>query len=166
MGEKRYFFSSYPTSYLISLLEQKTKEVLKLKNDNIEKNSILISNRIFYLNFLIKMIKECVTERYLEEKMTLTKCGVELLSSMGIKKEIMQDVFTTKAINNNELIDLGLLHTIIDHLDIDHLQQIIDNKDDTIYAHYAKQRFDELLFMVDEEVKKELELKMKKDNGR
>ena len=54
----------------------------------------------------------------------------------------------------------------MDNLDVDHLQQIIDNKNDTIYAHYAKEKFDELLFIVDEEVKKELELKIKKDGRR
>ena len=165
MKNKKYFFSRYPTSYLLAFLDQKEKEALRLKTKYLENNDVKLFRRIKYLEVLIMLMKATVTERYLEENMSLTKCGCLLLKSRRSKREILKDVFTTKLINGNDLIEVELLEKVISELNIDNLQQIIDSNKEDISVMYAKLRFDELLFEVDEEVKLELKQKLLSDGG-
>ena len=167
MEERRYYFSSFPTGYLLALLEQLDKKMTLLKVKNLEDKSILTYHRIKYLNMLITLMRQCVTERYLTEKKTLTDYGKMLLGTKKeIDKDILKDVFTIKLLENNGLISLDFLKKIIKELDIDHLQKIIDGDTNELYKDCAKVRFDELLFQVDEETIEELKQKIKSDGGR
>lgn len=165
--EKTYYFSKYPTGYLIALIEQTDNKITLLKAKNIEKKSLLVYRRIEYLKVLATLMKNCLTERYLNENHTLTEYGKMLLNAKReIEKDILKDVFTTVLIKNKGLIALSFYEKVISKLDIDHLQKIIDSEKDSIYGMYAKERFDELLFMVDEETKRELKQKIINDGGR
>lgn len=166
MEKNTYYFSKYPTGYLLALIEQTDNKMTLLKAKNIEEKSKFIYYRIKYLKVLITLMRECLTERYLNENKTLTEYGKMLLcSKREIEKDILKDVFTTVLIKNKGLIALSFYEKVISKLDIDHLQKIIDSEKDSIYGICAKERFDEVLFQVDAEVEEELKQKIKKDGG-
>ena len=165
MKEKRYYFSNFPTEYLLMLLDQKERQKLQFKAKYLEKNDLKTFNKIKYLEILTMLIRECLTERFLKEDMSLNKCGSLLLKSKKSKREILRNVFTIKVVEKEELIDLEMLKKIINELSIDNLQAIINTNRESTVVSYAKFRFDELLFEVDEEIKNELKQKILNDRN-
>ena len=167
MGKNTYYFSNYPTGYLLALLQQTDNKMTLLKARNIENKSVLTYHRIRYLKVLTTLMRECLTERYLNEKKTLTEYGKMLISAdKEVDKDILKDVFTTVLLEDSGLISLDFLKRVIKNLDVDHLQRIIDGHTNELYKDCAKVRFDELLFQVDEETKSELKQKIINDGGR
>ena len=167
MEKNTYYFSKYPTGYLLALLEQTDNKMTLLKAKNIQDKSVLTYHRISYLKLLTTLMKECITERYLAEKKTLTEYGKMLIhAKKEVDKDILKDVFTTVLLEDSGLIGLDFLRKVINNLDIDHLQKIIDGNTNELYKDCARVRFDELLFQVDEETKSELKQKIKSDGGR
>ena len=122
MEKKRYYFSSYPTDYLLALLEQDSKKLTLLQAnfyENSDDNNL--HNNIVYLKTLVRLIRECITTRYLEENISLNKCGKMIIESSGIKQEILKDVFTRKVLEKEEFIDLEVLDNVMNMLNIENI---------------------------------------------
>lgn len=163
MKRRRSYFKSFPTSTLFIVLEQNKKESLELEKKLLNHDNILLRERLKQVNLVISVSKKIIIERYLKDNTSLNRITELLIESTGIKEWVFKDLFVLKILESNEPISLELLQKAIDKLEIEQLMMIIKGKQNTIYEDLATKNCDEMLFDVEQEVLKELELKKRMD---
>ena len=163
MKKRQSYFMNFPTSSLITILEQRQKELddltYKIENNKVKK-TIDLKKRQADLEFIINVVKELLIERYMQADVSINECSQIVLYGKGTKKELFKDILTYQLIKKQELVDVCLVKDAINELELQHLQMIIHTIPDTIYARYANNRFDEIIFGVSNAVYEELVKKM------
>lgn len=154
MIKRKSNFKYFSTDALFAILKQRIEEVNILKNK--EYKSSLLETRINDLEAFIRVVKNLLVERFLEENMSLSLCGKKLLDSEGIVQDVYKEVFTLELLEKDELMDINLLVEVVNKLDVDHIQMIMHAKKDTVYEGVATERFNEMIFDVGEDVYNEL----------
>ncbi len=155
MKRRNSYLTNFSTDFLFLVLEQNTKELLKLEIKRTEQESKELQGRINQIKLTISIGKQELINRFLiDEKNSLEKIARLLCKSKGIHKEVYQEVFTRKILEQNNLIPVDLLQKVMDYLDLEQIMTIMRKKD-TIYSQLASERYDEIIFDVDEEVYQE-----------
>lgn len=165
MKGRKSYLTNFPTDSLFVVLEQNQKELLDLEIKSTNQPNTLLKQRIQQVRLTIALAKNTIIERYLENT-SLKGCAKLLVSSIGIKESVYQELFTLKLLRANEIISLDLLKKAIDKLEPDQLMMVIRMKENTIYEQVATECYHDMLFDVEEEVLGELREKIKLDNNR
>lgn len=141
------------------LLKQKEKEIEKYRNSENEGSL----KRLRQLELDLQYVRKYIKHFCIMPDCSLNEIGMKLLKSEGTMKDIYKDLFTYRVINSSEPADVNIISNVINELDLEHLQDIIRSKPETIYGVFADRRYTEIIFEVDQEVKQELKIKIKKD---
>lgn len=130
-----------PTSGLLVRLEQYEKELIYLKQAQLEQTKFLPAqqSRIFQVEDAIFFIKKILVDRYLEDNISLNKIALLFINSLGAKAEVYQEVFVSKVINNKHaFIDQNLLERVVDKLSIENLLRISCSREETSIKSFTK----------------------------
>ena len=130
----------------------------------IDNSHLLLNQRINQVKYTIAIIENTIIERFSCEKITLNKL-IELLldSNNDSKSRIYKELITNKMIDSNELVSLDLLDKVIKLLEVEQLMRIIKARENTIYGQLAISSYNQKCLEVDDEVYKELLVKIKQD---
>lgn len=162
--KRKSYLTNFSTDMLFIVLEQNQKELLQLQLKLLDNENILLKTRINQVKYTIAIIENTVTKRFLEENISLNKLiNLLLTSNKECYGTIYKEAITQKIIESNEAVLLNLLEAAIKHLDVDQLMRIIKAKEDSIYGLMALNSYNEKCLEVDDEVYKELLLKVKQD---
>lgn len=162
--KRKSYLTNFSTNMLFAVLEQNQKELLQLQLKLFDNENILLKTRINQVKYTIAIVENTVVKRFLDENISLNKLiNLLLTTNKECYITIYKEVITQKIIESNETVLLNLLEAAIKHLDVDQLMRIIKAKEDSIYGMMALNSYNEKCLEVDDEVYKELLLKMKQD---
>ena len=160
--KRKSHLDNFSTESLFLVLEQNQNDLLRLQVKALENKSKLLHDRIIQIKQTIAITENIIIERY---DTTSLKAVIKLLQSSHkeIKKNIYKEIITLKIIDMDELVPIDLLKKTINELEIEQLMRIIKVKEHTIYGKLALNSYDEKCLEVDDEVYKELLVKIKQD---
>lgn len=161
--KRKSYITNFSTDALFLVLEENEKEFSALETKVNSKNMNFILERLKQIRLTISVVKNEIITRYLKDNTSLNSITKLFLSSNGIKKDVYQELFVLKCLTSQEFVDLDLLEKAISLLDPSQLMMLIETKKDSIIGEFANNRYSEMIFEVDDEVKKELLLKIKLD---
>ena len=147
--KRKSHLDNFSTESLFLVLEQNQNDLLRLQVKALENKSKLLHDRIIQIKQTIAITENIIIERY---DTTSLKAVIKLLQSSHkeIKKNIYKEIITLKIID-------------MDELEVEQLMRIIKVKEHTIYGKLALNSYDEKCLEVDDEVYKELLLKISQD---
>lgn len=159
--------NNFSTRMLFLLLKEREKELLSIQIniDNINgQNVSLLKSRMNQIKMTIEIVKSIIVDRYIEEDISLLK-AIKMLehSTSIIEEDIFKEIITIKILTKDELVPIDLLDKAISSLEVEQLVDIINNRKGTIYEELANDSYNQKYLDVDEEVYKELLLKIEND---
>ncbi len=162
--KRKSYLVNFNTDALFVVLEQNQNELLRLQIKAIDNSHLLLNQRINQVKYTIAIIENTIIERFSCEKITLNKL-IELLldSNNDSRSRIYKELITNKMIDSNELVSLDLLDKVIKLLEVEQLMRIIKARENTIYGQLAISSYNQKCLEVDDEVYKELLVKIKQD---
>ncbi len=162
--KRKSYLVNFSTDALFVVLEQNQNELLRLQIKAIDNSHLLLNQRINQVKYTIAIIENTIIERFSCEKITLNKL-IELLldSNNDSRSRIYKELITNKMIDSNELVSLDLLDKVIKLLEVEQLMRIIKARENTIYGQLAISSYNQKCLEVDDEVYKELLVKIKQD---
>lgn len=162
--KRKAYLANFSTDMLFIVLEQNQKELLKLQIKLLDNDNVLLNSRINQVKYTMAIIENTLVERLLEENNTLNKLiNLLLTSNEEFHTSIYKEAITQRMIEYDEVVLLDLLEMAIKLLDVEQLMKIIKAKQDSIYGIIAINSYNEKCLEVDDEVYKELLLKIKQD---
>ena len=151
MKTRQSYFENFPTSTLIIILEQRQKELneinSKLENCRVKKTPQL-KKRKNDLEFIIRVVRKLLIERYLKADVSLFECCQIIVYGKGIKKELFKDIFVYQLIKKEEPIDYNLLEQAINELELNQIQTIMHTQQNNVFGELANKKFDEVIFEI------------------
>lgn len=161
--KRKSYFTNFSTDSLFVVLEQNYMEYQKLEQKQANNSNPLLKERMKQVELVMAASKSIITERYLEDNVSLNEIAGLLIKSKGIRESVYKNLFTLKLLETNEIISLNLLTNAVNRLDISELMLIIRNKPNTVYSDIALKIYDEMIFDVEPEVYQEYVLKKRLD---
>lgn len=160
--KRKSHLDNFSTESLFLVLEQNQNDLLRLQVKALENKSKLLHDRIIQIKQTIAITENIIIERY---DTTSLKAVIKLLQSSHkeIKKNIYKEIITLKIIDMDELVPIDLLKKTIDELEVEQLMRIIKARENTIYGQLAISSYNQKCLEVDDEVYKELLLKISQD---
>lgn len=162
MSNRKSYFTNFPTSSLFILLKKSEEELKELHNK--ENTNDGMEKRKEELVFLTNSIKSLLIKRYINSDITLREISLKILNNDESAKEVFKSIFMLRIVNKEELVDISLLEKVINELDIDNILMIINSKKGTIYEKIATDKYNRMIFEVDEEVYNDYLLKDENDS--
>lgn len=164
MSKRKSWVGNFSIESLFALLRQSEKELINLKK--IEKETIMLKKRIKEVEYTIYVLKFFLVRKHLAANISLQEIAKKDINSYGLTKDVYDTIFTIKALEEKEPIEVSLLESVIDSLDIEHICMIMNSQNDNIYRKFANERFEKLIFDVEDDVYDEFVLKKRMDEGR
>lgn len=162
--KRKSHLNNFSIESLFVILEQNQKELLKLQILALENKNRVLDDRIVQIKQTIAISENIVVERYLNSNISIKELIKLFYSATNeFEKNLYREIITSKIIKINELLSLDLLGKIINELEIDQLMRIIKSKEKTVYGQLALNAYNHKCLEVDDEVYKELLMKIKQD---
>lgn len=148
------------TGILFSMMKQRIEELGDLETRYLDTGNPLLQRRIFNLRVTIQAIRSIVIKKTLDKNMRLTHIAKLLNASSGLEEEVYSEVFKLRLLTANEFVPADILNRAIEKLSLEQLMEVISVREGSTYSRLASERFNDMLFDVEDDVMEELHSKI------